>query len=845
MLRLERCADIARLADESQPLPSEGVRINEEVCKQEAGLWLCGCPTLGDSRPGLGALASELDHKTPSEALSDAWSALEEECGVSAERLEQDQINLAFRRLSQRAMGKGPEPVARFLRVQVWRELVRLDQRDEEADESEDNSEERLLDTDNITDAGSIAGADVEMRRLLKLTELELKREAQRLPVSRLRREVARAEEYAVQLLRFDRQLRAAMEGWSRFDAYRVIGVPRNATTAEVRRAFYRRALQVHPDKGGQTEEFQELQRAYDEVMAERGASHKTSRDDEDESDPQQSKQDGAATQHKQRGTDSQRGGQHETGNSTSSSDCNGEFGSRNDKEKPVEGAASRRPTDVSEELSEDESDDGTNQHADVRESAFLRRFVQLRTVLRQKRKALEQLTSEAQQGAERAGEIATRVLRHCGAMVDMLDCGVRNDQSEAWNSAGAAVQDAARVVGAARTVGKCVGEVAGILEQAIEECCSCQGSNSGVDLVTTGQRLLSAPEVLEDATSAASEAAAAVNSAASECAAAMDEASAKLRKARCAVLAREGPPPDAYALMRVVRPLRDAVREAAVKALEAADACAETCHQARKFVKAASLAAEAAAANPEGAVRTVSEDEAGNLVVQEVLDNDLEATKDGDERGRVGSSEVVNARNALEARRAVAAWMDVHRVLRRADGELHTILRQVRALAKKAGSPVPTLPVAQRVGLSALTAEFLDGAAVDFHATLQKHVDHEAGVDVDLVRAAMASALNFLEAAVPDDDGLACPVDPRAQVIRAASGVDAEGVREMLVQQLPRRLESSVTFVCTTRNSDRGNVHYPCRSSGEAIKVLHEHLATVTGRLFRYSSPNTANHAA
>merc|ERR1712232_131303 len=265
---------------------------------------------------------------------------------------------------------------------------------------------------------------------------------------------------------------------------------------------------------------------------------------------------------------------------------------------------------------------------------------------------------------------------------------------------------------------------------------------------------------------------------------------------------------------------------------------CAESCRNVRKCVKTTFLVAEAAddAANVEGASRTVPEDEVDKLCTPEALDKDSNAAQDGDAKSH-DSNDVVKARDALEARRAVAAWMDVHGVLRRADGELRTILKQGRALAKKADSPIPTLPPPQRSALSALTAEFLDGAALEFHTALQEHVNRNAMLDVGIVHTAMSNTLDFLAAAVPDEDGLACPVDPRAQVIRASLSADPEGVRAMLVQELPRRLESSVTFVCTARLPDRGDVHHASTSNGEAIKVVHEHLATVTERLFRCSS--------
>lgn len=46
-------------------------------------------------------------------------------------------------------------------------------------------------------------------------------------------------------------------------DYYSTLGVPRTATDEEIKRAYRRLASQHHPDKGGDTERFQEIQQAY------------------------------------------------------------------------------------------------------------------------------------------------------------------------------------------------------------------------------------------------------------------------------------------------------------------------------------------------------------------------------------------------------------------------------------------------------------------------------------------------------------------------------------------------------------------------------------------------------
>ena len=45
---------------------------------------------------------------------------------------------------------------------------------------------------------------------------------------------------------------------------YETLGVSKNATPDEIKRAFRKLASQHHPDKGGDTQKFQEIQAAYD-----------------------------------------------------------------------------------------------------------------------------------------------------------------------------------------------------------------------------------------------------------------------------------------------------------------------------------------------------------------------------------------------------------------------------------------------------------------------------------------------------------------------------------------------------------------------------------------------------
>lgn len=51
------------------------------------------------------------------------------------------------------------------------------------------------------------------------------------------------------------------------YNPWAVLGVGPEASFEDVKRAFRRKALQCHPDKGGTPERFKELKRAYDAIV--------------------------------------------------------------------------------------------------------------------------------------------------------------------------------------------------------------------------------------------------------------------------------------------------------------------------------------------------------------------------------------------------------------------------------------------------------------------------------------------------------------------------------------------------------------------------------------------------
>jgi len=53
----------------------------------------------------------------------------------------------------------------------------------------------------------------------------------------------------------------------SQMSDFDILGVEESASKEEIRRAFRKKAMEVHPDKGGDADEFQKLNQAYHNLI--------------------------------------------------------------------------------------------------------------------------------------------------------------------------------------------------------------------------------------------------------------------------------------------------------------------------------------------------------------------------------------------------------------------------------------------------------------------------------------------------------------------------------------------------------------------------------------------------
>merc|ERR1719401_1645054 len=104
----------------------------------------------------------------------------------------------------------------------------------------------------------------------MALSPTDIYERACKMAVSDLLRESNTIDAYLVRLLRLKRALAALLDEWEKVDHYAVLGLPRTATDKELKTAYRKACLRLHPDKGGDKAQFQQLQDSYARILEER-----------------------------------------------------------------------------------------------------------------------------------------------------------------------------------------------------------------------------------------------------------------------------------------------------------------------------------------------------------------------------------------------------------------------------------------------------------------------------------------------------------------------------------------------------------------------------------------------
>jgi hypothetical protein len=205
-------------------------------------------------------LHAEVFQKQPADAIREAFALLGFKARVEGDwsNFVAEEVSLAYRRLCLRGHpSRGGSPRS-YLKLQVAMELVR-------AFAGEAGPLAR-----GASDAEGFALNDQALARELKLTTQEAEEEATKLPKEQLEEMNRALDEYILRQMCFKSEIVDEIARLHENSAYALLGVSSDATDAEIKRAYRLVARECHPDKGGDKEEFQELNAAFERIMEQR-----------------------------------------------------------------------------------------------------------------------------------------------------------------------------------------------------------------------------------------------------------------------------------------------------------------------------------------------------------------------------------------------------------------------------------------------------------------------------------------------------------------------------------------------------------------------------------------------
>merc|ERR1719191_989576 len=169
-----------------------------------------------------------------------------------------EEVSLAYRRFCIRAHpNRGGKP-KEFLRLQVAMEIVRAFSG--EAGPLEPRSHTKQ----------AVVLRDVDVAKQLELSAEQVEEEAKTAPLDDLESQNAFLDEYILRQMQFKSEIIDEIARLHENCAYAILGVSADASDGEIRKAYKIAAMQAHPDKGGDKEEFQELNSAYEKIMERR-----------------------------------------------------------------------------------------------------------------------------------------------------------------------------------------------------------------------------------------------------------------------------------------------------------------------------------------------------------------------------------------------------------------------------------------------------------------------------------------------------------------------------------------------------------------------------------------------
>merc|ERR1712125_84700 len=150
-----------------------------------------------------------------------------------------------------------------------------------------------------------------------------------------------------------------------------------------------------------------------------------------------------------------------------------------------------------------------------------------------------------------------------------------------------------------------------------------------------------------------------------------------------------------------------------------------------------------------------------------------------------------------LEAQRALSTVLEATRMLRISNLESLRIQRNAREFAAKdGGTQLSEDGPERRTRAFALLAGFFHEAVLQFQESMQAATENDGSTPRSFqvaAQRAVGCSFGFL---TRSDLALALPLDPRAQTLRAAVVMDSNAVRDMLEDQVAKRIECAINLV-------------------------------------------------
>eukprot|EP00439_Symbiodinium_sp_Y106_P045362 s3007_g5.t1 len=230
-------------------------------------------------------LFSEVFKKHPSDAIRESFALLGFRNRFDGDwsSTSVEEISLVYRRMCLRGHpSRGGSPKD-YLKLQVAMELIKAFCGDA-GPLQVDRQIQAHASLPEGPDAGTAEAShfvlsDLSLARELQLSAAEASkerppREASQLSAEHLEEMNRALDEYILRQMCFKSEIVDEIarlhEEWLGDSAYAILGVSSSATDAEIKKAYRLIAMQCHPDKGGDKEDFQELTNAYEKIMEQR-----------------------------------------------------------------------------------------------------------------------------------------------------------------------------------------------------------------------------------------------------------------------------------------------------------------------------------------------------------------------------------------------------------------------------------------------------------------------------------------------------------------------------------------------------------------------------------------------